>query len=334
VLPVNAETVQLSIIIPIYNVEKYLADCLDSLLKTEGIQQTEILLVDDGSTDDSGKIASDYSRAYNNIEYYHKENGGSSDARNYGLRAANGRYVFFVDADDIVDPEQFSYVLRNADTFQEDIVFWDCCLIDENERIIDYQKIRYLSHSCLNGLSFPTTAEAAMLTMLSELGSIPAAVWLGMFNKEFLINNNLWFHTEFRLLEDELWMHKVMVAGKTLTYLPRAVYQYRLHDQSKMHSALDEKTAESIIVLFSELYKCNTLENESSREQLDASITKLYLHTISRWNLFSYDCRDMIPKNLLWKKARGMKNRIRAAVIAFSGRLYCFLTKSIRKQSL
>ena len=96
---------KVSIIVPIYNVEKQLRKCIESLIRQETEQiKLQIILVNDGSTDNSGEIAKDYSEKYNDkILYLEKENGGLSDARNYGVKHANGDYISFVDSDDYID---------------------------------------------------------------------------------------------------------------------------------------------------------------------------------------------------------------------------------------
>ena len=104
----------LSVVIPAYNVEKYLAACLDSLFGAEGIDGTEIIIVDDGSTDGTRKIACKYASDHKNIKVISKENGGPSSSRNAGLKEATGKYVFFCDADDMVVPELFGRVISLA----------------------------------------------------------------------------------------------------------------------------------------------------------------------------------------------------------------------------
>jgi glycosyltransferase involved in cell wall biosynthesis len=98
----------ISIIIPIYNVEKYIKECLDSIIM-QTYQNIEIIIVDDGSLDDSASIAQTYSRKDDRIVIYHKENGGLSSARNFGIEKANGEYLHFVDSDDIVS----RYMIEN-----------------------------------------------------------------------------------------------------------------------------------------------------------------------------------------------------------------------------
>lgn len=106
-----------SIIVPIYNVEKYLKECIDSLLK-QSYSNIEILLIDDGSTDNSGRIADEY-LSYDNVRVYHKENGGLSDARNFGIEHSKGDFLVFIDSDDYVAKD---YILRMLDKIQENDV--------------------------------------------------------------------------------------------------------------------------------------------------------------------------------------------------------------------
>ena len=110
----------ISIIIPAYNIENYIAKCLDSLLN-QTYKNLEIIVVDDGSSDNTGKIVDDYVLRYKNIKAIHKKNGGVSSARNSGIDVANGEYIGFVDGDDIVDKEMFEILMDNAIKYEADI---------------------------------------------------------------------------------------------------------------------------------------------------------------------------------------------------------------------
>lgn len=99
----------ISIIVPVYNTEKYLSACLDSIL-TQSFTDFELLLVDDGSTDKSGEICDEYAQKDSRIRVFHKENGGVSSARNLGIEEAVGDYLHFVDADDIVLSGAYEYL--------------------------------------------------------------------------------------------------------------------------------------------------------------------------------------------------------------------------------
>ena len=104
---------KISIIIPVYNVEKYLRECLDSIL-AQSYKDFEIILVDDGSTDSSGNICDEYSMKYENIKVLHKNNNGLSSARNAGLDIAQGEYILFIDSDDVVSPVMLETLMAHV----------------------------------------------------------------------------------------------------------------------------------------------------------------------------------------------------------------------------
>ncbi|MFJ1364962.1 glycosyltransferase family 2 protein [Capnocytophaga canimorsus] len=99
-----------SVIIPVYNVEKYLPECIDSVL-AQDFSDYEVILVNDGSTDNSGNICDEYGKKYSNIKVIHKENGGLSDSRNFGIKEAKGQYIWFFDADDIMEGGSLSKIM-------------------------------------------------------------------------------------------------------------------------------------------------------------------------------------------------------------------------------
>ena len=112
---------KISIIVPIYNVEKYLKRSLDSLVN-QTLKDIEIILVDDGSTDNSHKIAEGYKKNYSNVLLVTKENGGLSDARNFGLQYASGEYIAFVDSDDYVESQMFERMYNLSENGQKKII--------------------------------------------------------------------------------------------------------------------------------------------------------------------------------------------------------------------
>lgn len=115
-------SVKVSIVVPIYNKEKYLQKCLDSILQ-QTLEDIQIILVDDGSTDKSGEICRKYEKKDPRVLFIHKENGGTASARNTGLEHANGTYVGFVDADDWLEPDMYEKMFNTATNYDADIVF-------------------------------------------------------------------------------------------------------------------------------------------------------------------------------------------------------------------
>lgn len=127
------QTPKISVIIPVYNVESYLSKCIDSIL-CQTYTDFELLLVDDGSSDASGKICDMYKENDNRIRVFHKKNEGVSKARNLALNNALGEFVIFVDSDDWIEPNTFELVLNQLENF--DILFFDIIWHYEDNSII------------------------------------------------------------------------------------------------------------------------------------------------------------------------------------------------------
>lgn len=126
----------ISVIVPVYNVEKYLERCIDSLL-SQTYKNLEIILVDDGSTDNSGQICDKYGECDKRIVVIHKENGGLSSARNEGINCSNGEYIGFIDSDDWVDERMYEVLLCNLIKYDADISDIDSITIDHYETIVN-----------------------------------------------------------------------------------------------------------------------------------------------------------------------------------------------------
>jgi len=124
-----------SFIVPVYNVENYLKKCVDSILK-QPIYDWEVLLIDDGSTDNSGKICDEYAQKHPEIKVYHKQNGGVGSARNIGLDAATGRYIFFLDADDWLEEDIFRKISQIIQVKNPDMIQFGFCRITEDGKIM------------------------------------------------------------------------------------------------------------------------------------------------------------------------------------------------------
>lgn len=119
-LAMNRET-KISVIVPVYNVENYLARCVDSIL-AQSYEHLEVILVDDGAKDSSGAICDDYAAKDPRVKVIHKENGGLSSARNRGLEAATGEYIAFVDSDDWITPDAYEHLLQLMEKYEVKLV--------------------------------------------------------------------------------------------------------------------------------------------------------------------------------------------------------------------
>ena len=119
-----SEAPLVSVVVPVYNAEPYLRECLDSLFG-QTLKEIEIIAVDDGSTDGSGKILDEFAARDRRLKVIHQENAGVSAARNRGIKAARGRYLTFVDADDRIDRQALGYLCFEAERLQTDILLFN-----------------------------------------------------------------------------------------------------------------------------------------------------------------------------------------------------------------
>ena len=126
---------RISVIVPIYNTEKYLARCIESIL-CQTYTNLEIILVDDGSTDKSGDICDFYARKDNRVKVVHKKNGGLSDARNYGLKYATGEYISFVDSDDYITENLYTDLLPYMEQ-KYDMIKFKIAKVDEQGNVLE-----------------------------------------------------------------------------------------------------------------------------------------------------------------------------------------------------
>ncbi len=122
----------ISVIVPVYNVENYIRQCVDSLLN-QTLPSIEIILVDDGATDTSPKICDEYANKYSNIKVLHKANGGLGSARNAGMKEARGKYIGFVDSDDYVSEKMYETLLKLAETNKADCAYCECIRFWKNK---------------------------------------------------------------------------------------------------------------------------------------------------------------------------------------------------------
>ena len=122
---------KLSVIVPVYNVEKYIAACLDSLL-AQPSEEIEFIIIDDGSQDQSIAIAKQYVQRDSRFKIFHKRNGGLSDARNFGVSRCTGEYVFFLDSDDTIEDDMIAEVITTLDREKPDLLVFDMLFVWEN----------------------------------------------------------------------------------------------------------------------------------------------------------------------------------------------------------
>ncbi|MDR2156269.1 MAG: glycosyltransferase, partial [Clostridiales Family XIII bacterium] len=176
----------ISIVIPVHNVAAYLNACVDSIA-SQAAKRTEIILVDDGSTDASPGICDDYALAFQNISVIHKENGGLSDARNAGVRAASGEWLLFVDGDDWIEENSLAEIERAAArACPEDLIFLQMSKVFPDGKKTDVGSMP--DRGKLKG-----APKAAALDHLASLPKFPGSACAKLIRRSVLTQNNIRF---------------------------------------------------------------------------------------------------------------------------------------------
>lgn len=216
--------IELSIIIPVYNVNEYLSDCIKSVLKNPK-EEIEVILVDDGSTDNSGDICDQYALKDARIKVYHKKNGGLSSARNYGLQYANGEYIGFVDSDDIVDQRMFVEMLNAACEFSADIVI--CGIKHFSDNLAN-------TSTCVHSDNVVVAEGSSRLEFfINPKGMGDYAV--NKIYKRELFETGIRF-PEGHIFEDIYTSYRLFGEAKKVVCLDQDLYYYRMRSGSISHS--------------------------------------------------------------------------------------------------
>lgn len=216
----------ISVVIPIYNVEKYIDRCITSILN-QTYNDTEIVLVDDGSTDNSGMICDKYSVEYPNIKVIHIPNGGVSNARNIGIKNCTKEWVTFVDADDYLEERHLENLFSAAQN-DEDLVVCDYRVVTESG---DIKKERILNDD------FPSSFNR--FEALEDMGrgtSIWGYVWNKLFKTETIVENELLFNTDIKIWEDMLFCAEYIACCKSVTVVPISSYNYVVREGSAVNT--------------------------------------------------------------------------------------------------
>ena len=222
-----------SLILPVYNVEKYVKRCVNSLLRQE-YTDYEIILVDDGSTDSSGSICDKLADKNNNIFAYHKENGGLSDARNYGMDRAKGNYILFIDSDDWVDEKLLISLHNHLNKSNVDILKFGFQKMQEGNyknTFFSYFNIGVYDRRQIEETILPYTIGPKRLFCYEQ--NACKSVWSHVYSLNFLRENNIRFVSEREILnEDYLFNLHTLLYAKSLEVTDYILYYYDYREGS------------------------------------------------------------------------------------------------------
>ena len=216
---------KVSVIVPVYNVEKYLGRCLDSLVH-QTLQDIEILVINDGTLDGCQKIIEEYEKNYSCVKGYVKENGGLASARNYGIQRASGEYLGFVDSDDTVELDMYEKLLQAALDQNADLVVCDLEYVWE-----DGSK----APERMAGL-----AEVEGKDLRSRLFASPLFAWNKLYRRDFFLNSGLEYSVG-KWYEDIPVTVPLFALASKVAYVPEVMIHYLQRGTSIMGSGYDQR---------------------------------------------------------------------------------------------
>jgi glycosyltransferase involved in cell wall biosynthesis len=230
---------KLSIIIPVYKVEKYIQSCLESIFLNQTVQllcQTEVIVVDDGTPDDSMRVVDAFAAKYKNLVVIHQSNQGLSAARNAGLRMAQGDYIWFVDSDDRIEENCLQGIFEDVARYQAEMMGYNVCSVNEATH-----EETLLSPSWKSQIDHDVCFDGQKATKMLHTGLVQRFI----FNRDFLTKNQFCFQ-EGIIYEDIELMPRVICALKRGVLLKRVTYRYLVRQSgSIMSSGINEKSLRS-----------------------------------------------------------------------------------------
>lgn len=268
---------KISAIIPVYNVEDYIDKCIESLL-LQSLDNFEILLIDDGSTDNSGMICDSYANKYENIKVFHKENGGLSSARNYGLEKAKGEFISFIDSDDWIHKDMYLELYNAAIKNKADIA--QCRYLKVFNEDIEINTNINRKIEVFNNI-------AALNNFYNDKYKETVVCWNKIYRKKLF--NDIKFPVG-KIHEDEFTTHKLIYKAKKIVYLKDELYYYRQREGSIMRSGFNIKEL-SLLEAFKE--QSIFMKNINNEE--------LYYRSLNRYliglRLKYYQCQNSLKNN-------------------------------------
>lgn len=270
----------ISIIIPVYNVEKYLRVCLDSVIN-QSYSDYEVILVDDGSTDSSPAICDKYCSKDNRFQVIHQENMGLASARNTGIRAAKGDYMYFIDSDDCIHPDLLKIMVSAAESYDANLVQVDLASVPEDFAKYNEYKIPELDNWKDYCTKYDTIQSLYNLdkddkSRGKDIRLTTTVVWTKLYRRSAF--QDFLFPEGMRMHEDQMVAHRNIVRAGGMVYINLPLYFYRQSNQSLIRKGWSPKRL-TILDCYDDRLRCCMELGDSS---LTNYIFKRYLVCLFR----------------------------------------------------
>lgn len=315
---------KVSIIIPVYNVEKELERCIKSVLN-QTYSYIEIILVNDGSTDTSYQICEKYLKKDARIKYFKKENGGLSDARNYGQERCTGDYILFLDSDDYIESEAIKRLLTEAVEGNLDIVCANAIKEEglRKSKLINPKKPNY---NIMSGQDY-------LISSLKNKQYTPT-VWTNLYSSQFLRQHDISFIRGL-LHEDTNWTPKIFLAAKSVKYIDYCFYHYIIREGSITQK---KNLSQNII---DAIWTCKDLEtyylqfqpsiNSRNLKVLRNSLANKYIYIMTLDKTSTKENFKQIDQDFIKRNSKTILTKIKVQLFLFNPNYYYKIKKVIRR---
>lgn len=259
------ENIKLSVIVPIYNTEKFLSKCIDSIINQTLQKKIEIILINDGSTDNSHNICLKYIEKYpEKIKYINNKNIGCSATRNLGIEIAQGEYIAFVDSDDYIEKTMYEELISMAEKEKKDIVICGINYIDLGNSNIQ------------EDIPKPLKSKYDFLLKENKIGN----TYNKIFKKDLIIKNNIIFPINTHCVEDLVFCFKATMSTNKIGYVYKSFYNYILHGNNSIYNL---KKRLGVFISFDDIYKFIEDRKLITDEELMDKFYKLYNFYAIEW---------------------------------------------------
>lgn len=316
----------ISILVPCYNVEAYLRQCMDSIIR-QTYTNLEIICLDDGSTDRTLEILKEYEKKDSRTKVISKPNSGYGATMNIGLKAASGKYIGIVESDDYIEPKMYEILCDAAEKDNLDIV--RCRFIERNV-IKSKDKVNTFSYVKDNGRVFRPTDVPSSFTM-------KPSIWAGMYNREFLERNGIRFlETPGASYQDTAFAFKALATAQRVRMLPDILHNYRINEASSVSSP------GKVFCVCDEEAEIRRYVNSLGRYEELKGIMALRAFGSYKWNYnrlgpmklkrafmkrWSEEARQMFADGAITRKNFSRNRIFRLRIIAYCPCLYHFIKK-------
>ena len=286
---------KVSVIVPIYNVEKYLEKCIDSII-SQTYSNIEIILINDGSTDNSESICKKYENTDRRIRYYKKENGGLSSARNYGIERAEGDYFLFIDSDDYIDNSMVKTLLTYAIKHNADIV--ECNYYEViNEEFHVFKQMKNKVYS----------SKEAIASLICNTGITPTA-WNKLYSKKLFCKLR---YAEGIYHEDEEIIIKLLSNSKKVVEIGKPLYFYIKREGSIINSKFNIKHLDAIKIMEDRIELLKKIKIDPSTINLaQARLSNIYNEMYAKLSASN----DKYLKEKKYELMKKRKNQIKLVI--------------------